>query len=258
MKKQLKKIISLVLVLSMVLSISIPGFAAVNVKPQINQSNDIVTEFKNYLEIYKQNYQNNLDANELLISFYAERQHKNYSFKEISSDKQTIIINDKQEIIFCDQNVFIATRDQIPLNNNMLKRNEFNSVGGSNRTSSSWNYTDTYRVSIEAYGAVFGNWLFTVNQEAQFRYNYSTSECIDSNGYYEFSNMNIWQVNDWQDSKITHPHTNGVNWTSVKSQGHFHYGFEVNGVGLVIKNTIAWATIECDPSGTVNTYKGII
>ncbi len=248
MKKNLRKIISLVLVLAMALAISIPAFAATK-DSKVNNVTDIAIQFRNYAENYKQSYGNNSDAAQILNSFYDKRKDDSNDIINDITPKTVVSINKNQVVIFDGNLVYLKTSKIIP---KKIDANISVSEVNVNNVSSTWYYTDTYSDSVSIYGNVFGNWLFTVDQDAQFRYNYSTSECIYSDGNYEFAPMNVWQVSNWQDSKITAPHHDGYNWAHVESQGHFHYGFEIQGAGLIMGNVTAWAYVECDPYGSVN------
>lgn len=244
MKHSIKKLVSLVLVAAMLLTVSVPGFAAKK-DVKVNKVNDIVTEFKDYTDLYKQKHGDNSDATQILNNFYKENRLSDQPINK-PIKKKVIPISKNQEVIFDKDIVCIKTSKIIPknMNSSALKANL-------TAANSNWYYTDTYSDSVSVYGNVFGNLLFTVSQSAQFRYNHSTSECIDSDGNYEFTPMNIWQVNNWQDSKITKPRHDGYNWTRVRSQGHFHYGFEIQGAGLVMGNVTAWAYVECNPHGSI-------
>lgn len=87
--------------------------------------------------------------------------------------------------------------------------------------------------------------------EAQFTYNGSSVSVNYSDGSYQRGFLSIWQVSDFKDSSVSSITVDGVYYARVKSSANFHYGLEIQGVGLVIQDNYCWVDARCSKTGTV-------
>lgn len=67
--------------------------------------------------------------------------------------------------------------------------------------------------------------------------------------YYERGFLSVWQVSNW--NKWREPV--GSNYR-INASGNFHYGFEIDGVGIVIQDLYIKQSVTCDKYGNITKY----
>lgn len=125
-------------------------------------------------------------------------------------------------------------------------------VSNSSRAASQTTSIRAYYHAV--YALVLGQELYRITQEAQFTYNGTSVSVNYADGYYQRGFLSIWQVSDFQDSAESTIVVDGVTYKQVKSSANFHYGLEIDGIGLVIQDNYCWVSARCTKNGTVVGY----
>jgi len=102
--------------------------------------------------------------------------------------------------------------------------------------------------ATKTYYSWIGLKMFTLSVTCTF--NYNGSKAWYKSGfdyYYSRGSFSTWQVSNWRGWK----EASGTNFRAYCS-GNFHYGFEYQGVGLVIQDIYCKNTISCNKSGTIS------
>ena len=98
-----------------------------------------------------------------------------------------------------------------------------------------------------AYGYL-GNKLFDVTVECRFNYNGKKAWYkSDFDYYYSKGFLSIWQVSNWSGGH----EASGTSY-QAKCSGNFHYGLEYEGNGLVVQDIYCRNTITCSKNGNIS------
>lgn len=189
-----------------------------------------------------------------IVSDFIISHGKNYNAELLkNSTKQKIItIDDENRIIIngltvavCGNKTVKATPDRIM--KGAIKNHNLSSFQSSGTTP----IKEYYYV---CYGAILGQELWRIAQEAQFTYTGHSVTVNYSNGYYKHGFLSIWQVSNWEESTQSSILVDNV-WTKkVASSGNFHYGIEYQGVGLVIEDHYVTIDARCTVDGVTSGY----
>jgi hypothetical protein len=115
--------------------------------------------------------------------------------------------------------------------------------------SRSISYTDNLTGYVHAYNGL-GLKMYTVYTKGYFEYDGSTVEDHHYNSWYvRYGSINPWQVSNWE--KGGYSHSSGT-YAQIYGRGNFHYGLEVNGVGIIVQDDYVNLYIECDEDGDYN------
>ena len=111
--------------------------------------------------------------------------------------------------------------------------------------------TATGNMSRSYYSSIVGNKIFELGLSCNFYYNGSKASYKSGlDAYYKRGTLSAWQVNNW--SKW-HEQDGTSYWAYCS--GNFHWGLEIDGVGLVIDEYYIKLGLECDKDGTVHTLE---
>lgn len=252
MKKVLSKILSLAL-----LTLVITGVSTVELVPQAKEKisvsekiDGINNKLIKYIETLNienvtpsniENFlTNNISDNEKLtgkeLKEIINRGNKKvttlkdsgYSSDEILESQivKTVITENNFKVEIFDNGIFSIEN----LNNSIQSR-----------SSSVWGqaYKDYY--------TVIGLHAFTVAVGSGFSYDgYSASYYGNFNAYYKRGIPSVWQVSGWEKGH----EAAGTNYTAYAS-GNFHFGFEYDGMGLVIQDFYIKHKVTCDRYGNI-------
>ena len=115
------------------------------------------------------------------------------------------------------------------------------------------------QISLLASGTVFGSAtkeyysaagvnIFTISVSSTFSYNGTKASYYSGfDAYYTRGFLSIWQVSNWVSGK----ETVGYSY-SAYAKGNFHFGLEVNGVGIVIQDFYIKHTVTCSKDGVIS------
>ena len=170
---------------------------------------------------------------------------------DTASDKsslRTYELKDGSDITFTNENFFFVTSTKKEPNNKLIIQ--------SNTTTrtSGLDYTDTITASQSFYNLMGGR-LFTIYSKGYYGYSISPAivEAHYIDAWYTLGTPAIFQVSNWQegasDNTVTHK-------SEIYGSGHFHWGFEVAGAGLVLYDKYIKVYSTCDQFGNVHrTYE---
>lgn len=115
------------------------------------------------------------------------------------------------------------------------------------------------QISLLASGTVFGSAtkeyysaagvnIFTISVSSTFSYNGTKASYYSGfDAYYTRGFLSIWQVSNWVSGK------EAVGYSySAYAKGNFHFGLEVNGVGIVIQDFYIKHTVTCTKDGVIS------
>lgn len=163
------------------------------------------------------------------------------------SNLRTYELKDGSDITFTNENFFFVTSMKEEPNNKLITQSTTTRTAG-------LDYTDTITASQSFYN-IMGGRLFTIYSKGYYGYSISPAvvEAHYIDAWYTLGTPTIFQVSNWQegasDNTVTHK-------SEIYGSGHFHWGFEIAGAGLVLydKNIKVYST--CDQFGNVHrTYE---
>ena len=170
---------------------------------------------------------------------------------DTASDKsslRTYELKDGSDITFTNENFFFVTSTKKEPNNKLIIQ-----INTTTRTSG-LDYTDTITASQSFYNLMGGR-LFTIYSKGYYGYSISPAivEAHYIDAWYTLGTPTIFQVSNWQegasDNTVTHK-------SEIYGSGHFHWGFEVAGAGLVLYDKYIKVYSTCDQFGNVHrTYE---
>lgn len=232
-----------------------------NIAPSINTSISKKQQYKanSYFKSYQEDFKsfinlklnNNLAVSpENLIQSFIQAKGKTYDINSLmrSTETYTIYLDDKNSITLQGAYFYVHREEEAPCTPERISKGAIDTKNISKASARKTTGIKKYYHAV--YALVLGQELYRITQEAQFTYNGSSVTANYSDGYYSRGFLSIWQVSDFQDSiKSTF---NGA--ARVKSSANFHYGLEINGIGLVIQDHNCWVDIRCTKNGYVKGY----
>lgn len=100
------------------------------------------------------------------------------------------------------------------------------------------------------YYSWIGLHIFSVAVCSSFGYNGKKAYYNGNfDAYYERGFLSIWQVSNWSKWKESVGSSYKIN-----ASGNFHYGFEVDGIGIVIQDLYIKQSVTCDKHGNITQY----
>lgn len=170
---------------------------------------------------------------------------------DAASDKsnlRTYELKDGSDITFTNENFFFVTSTKKEPNNKLITQST------TTTRTSGLDYTDTITASQSFYNLMGGR-LFTIYSKGYYGYSISPAivEAHYIDAWYTLGTPTIFQVSNWQegvsDNTVTHK-------SEIYGSGHFHWGFEVAGSGLVIYDKYIKVYSTCDQFGNIHrTYE---
>lgn len=170
---------------------------------------------------------------------------------DTASDKsnlRTYELKDGSDITFTNENFFFVTSTKKEPNNKLITQST------TTTRTSGLDYTDTITASQSFYNLMGGR-LFTIYSKGYYGYSISPAivEAHYIDAWYTLGTPTIFQVSNWQeganDNTVTHK-------SEIYGSGHFHWGFEVAGAGLVIYDKYIKVYSTCDQFGNIHrTYE---
>lgn len=164
---------------------------------------------------------------------------------------QTVKLDDENAIILDGMMIYVNGVEEVEATPERIAKGAIDTNAATFSAKSTTSVKSYYHA---VYALVLGQELYRITQEAQFTYNGSSVSVNYSDGAYERGFLSIWQVSDFEDSKESTITEGGVSYARVKSSANFHYGLEIQGVGLVIQDNYCWVDVRCSKNGTVKGY----
>ncbi len=260
MKSKKSKLLSLVLAIAMI-STSSAYAANLDNKQETLAGDGAVSTYAAALRAY---VDNKLDSNTMAISTTGKialdkivesfiAQHgKDYDIDLLSKStrKETIIVNDESKIVVNGAVVTVLGNNTVEATPDRIAKGAIpiNSLLRASGTTPILSYY------YACYGAVAGQELWRVTQEAQFIYTGNSVTVNYSNGFYTHGTLSIWQTSNWENSKVSSILVDNV-WTKrVMSSGNFHFGLEYEGIGLVVQDFYVTIDARCTVNGETHGY----
>lgn len=243
-----KRILSLALSAIMALGMSTTAFAAENPEGYFEQYTNDFQSFVSASAYSKET----TSPTELVQAFIAEN-GDNYDFSTLqnSSEVKAIDLGNENTVILDGAMIYVNGVEDVEATPERIAKGAVDpdAVPYDMRSTSP---IKSYYHAV--YALVLGQELYRITQEAQFTYNGSSVSVNYSDGAYKRGTLSIWQVSDFEDSKESSITDGGVYYARVKSSANFHYGLEINGIGLVVQDNYCWVDARCSKSGTVKGY----
>lgn len=202
--------------------------------------------FKSYAE----DFQNFVTANnnsrgitipEQIVEDFISENADNYDVETLSKSTQTITIHldDENSIMLNGIGIVVKGVEEVEVTPERIEKGAVDPSMELARNTKNYTPVKSYYYAI--YALLLGQELYRITQEAQFTYDGDSVEVNYSDGYYEKGFLSIWQVSDFEDSK----ESTLSGSARVKSSANFHYGFEIDGTGLIIQDIFCWVDARC-------------
>lgn len=248
MSKLFKKILSFGTVCAMALSLSVPAFAASFATTECDAYfANYAEDFEAYADKASQNRAFTLP--EEIVQDFIEAEGQNYDIETLmrSTEEHTIFLDEENTITLDGIMIYVNGEIDVEATPDRIAKGAVD-VSTNTRAARSTTSIKSYYHAV--YALLLGQEIYRITQEAQFTYNGSSVSVNYADGYYERGFLSIWQVSDFQDSEEST--YNGS--ARVKSSANFHYGLEINGIGLVIQDNNCWVDARCTKNGSVSGY----
>lgn len=244
----MKKALSVLLSLVMALSLSVTAFA----------ENISATDADAYFEAYANDFEQYASQkmlarsattlDEIVTSFISENgSDYDMALLQESTKAETIYVDGENSITLDGIMVYVNGTSDVEVT---PERAAKGAIDPNNLARAARSITPVKSYYHAVYALLLGQEIYRITQEAQFTYTGSSVSGNYSDGYYEKGFLSIWQVSDFEDSKESTINGSAV----VKSAANFHYGLEINGIGLVIQDNYCWVDVRCTKSGSVSGY----
>lgn len=245
----MKKLMSLLLAIIMVTTLSVTAFAS-EATPNA-YFNNYVDDFKAYIS-NAQLRRSTSDPAELVEEFINTHGATYDAKKLIEADEAEIIdLGNGNSIILDGVLIYANGSEDVAATPERIEKGAIDTSIATRAASQTTNIRAYYHA---VYALVLGQELYRITQEAQFTYNGSSVALNYADGYYKRGFLSIWQVSDFEDSKESFVTVDGVTYKQVKSSANFHYGLEIDGIGLVIQDNYCWVSARCSKDGTFVGY----
>ena len=244
----MKKVLSALLSLAIALSLSATAFAENNVVADADFYFDTyANDFEEYT-LQKMQARSAVTPEEIITSFISENgSDYDLTLLQESSKEETINLDDENSITLDGIMIYANGANDVAVTPERAAKGAID-LNSSSRSTRSITPVKSYYHAV--YALLLGQEIYRITQEAQFTYTGSSVSVNYSDGYYERGFLSIWQVSDFEDSKESTINGSAV----VKSSANFHYGLEINGVGLVIQDNNCWVDVRCTKNGSVSGY----
>ncbi|MGD9775349.1 MAG: hypothetical protein AB7U72_00340 [Methanosarcina sp.] len=190
----------------------------------------------------------NLSTDDVILNYCEANKDKisknNIINKDIDSNKnsRTYQLKDESTITFTDLNYFFISGIEEEANNKTVIKNVV--------TAKSYSYTDMITAYKHFY-ATSGLRVFSVYARGYFGYDGDTVTAYHYDSWYDRGFASIWQVSDWEEGG--YDYASGT-LSEVYGRGYFHYGIEIEGIGLVIQDLNVEVKTVCDEDGDYMSY----
>nr|WP_321420136.1 hypothetical protein [uncultured Methanomethylovorans sp.] len=161
---------------------------------------------------------------------------------------RTYELKDGSDVTFTNQGFFFITSTKKELNN---KKEIQNTATTSLVASmSALQYTPTITASQSFYSLI-GTRLFTIYSKGYYGFNVNPAivETHYTDAWYSLGTPSIFQVSNWKEGGINYLNTHTG---EIYGSGHFHWGIEIQGVGLVLYDKYIKVYSTCDQFGNVH------
>ncbi|MCI6813002.1 MAG: hypothetical protein MR922_11490 [Lachnospiraceae bacterium] len=244
----MKKILSFLLSLAMLVSMGTTAFAAEKAPVSFEQ---YAADFESFLK--STTYGNTADTLPDKVQTFISEYGEQYNTTELLHSEETKIIDlgNENTVILEGIMIYVNGVEDVEATPERIAK------GAVDNTASAYSVRSTSPINKyyhAVYALVLGQELYRITQEAQFTYDGSSVSVNYSDGSYQRGFLSIWQVSDFEDSKESNVTVDGVYYAQVKSSANFHYGLEIQGVGLVIQDNYCWVDARCSKTGTVKGY----
>ncbi len=244
-----KKMLSAILAVSLVLCCSVPAFAASDEANRETQTyfEDYVSDFRNYIDSATRT-RSEKSPEQLVLDFISSKS-QNYDAEILmsASDEETIYLDEENSITLDGIMIYVHGADVVEATPERIAKG---AIDINENTRSATSVTSIRSFYHAVYALLLGQEIYRITQEAQFTYDGSTVYANYADGYYERGFLSIWQVSDFEDSQESTYYGDA----RVKSSANFHYGLEINGIGLVIQDNNCWVDARCTKNGSVSGY----
>lgn len=104
-----------------------------------------------------------------------------------------------------------------------------------------------YGSATKAYYSAAGVNVFTISVSSTFSFNGTRASYYSGfDAYYTRGFLSIWQVSNWASGK----EAVGSSYSAF-AKGNFHFGLEVDGIGIVIQDFYIKHTVTCSKDGAI-------
>lgn len=244
----MKKFLSLILSIAMLVSMETTAFATEKTSVSFEQ---YAMDFENFLKTAT--YDNTANTLPDKVQTFIAEYGKQYDTSELLHSEETKVIDlgNENTVILEGIMIYVNGIEEVEATPERIAK------GAVDNTVSAYSARSTSPIKKyyhAVYALILGQELYRITQEAQFTYNGSSVSVNYSDGFYQKGFLSIWQVSDFEDSSISSITVDGVYYARVKSSANFHYGLEIQGVGLVIQDNYCWVDARCSKNGTVKGY----
>ncbi len=248
MSKFFTKILSLGTACIMAVSLAAPAFAAAPEMPKVDSYfSSYAEDFEAYADTAMRSRSNVLP--EEIVQGFIKTEGQNYDVETLmnSSDEHTIYLDSENSITLDGVMIYVNGATDVEATPEMVAKGAID-ISSNARAAQSTTSIRSYYHAV--YALLLGQEIYRITQEAQFTYDGSSVSANYADGHYERGFLSVWQVDNFQNSARST--LNGS--ARVKSSANFHYGLEINGVGLVIQDNYCWVDIRCTKNGSVSGY----
>ncbi|WP_292379724.1 hypothetical protein [Methanosarcina sp. UBA289] len=162
---------------------------------------------------------------------------------------RTYKLEDGSNITFTNEGYFYITGAEEEANDKTVTKSTTEVI-----SSVPLQYTSTKTASASFYD-IYGLRLFSIYAKGYYGYNVypATVKAYYIDSWYTRGTASIWQVSNWKEGGYNYANTPK---SEIYGKGNFHWGFEYNGVGVIIQDKYITVKSTCDQFGNVHcTYE---
>ncbi|MDK2832967.1 MAG: hypothetical protein PWR29_728 [Methanolobus sp.] len=187
----------------------------------------------------------NISTDEIIANYFKDNEDKisknSFAKNDKASDKdnlRTYQLEDGSLITFMKKGDFYISSMEEESNSEIVTQRAINAA-------TSYSYTPILTASKSFYSPM-GVKLFTVYSKGYYRYDGNTVKAYYMDSWYTKGYLSIWQVSNWEEGGYDYA---SAAVSEIYGRGNFHYGFEYQGVGLVIQDKYVTVKSICDKNG---------
>jgi hypothetical protein len=255
--KKSKKILVMLVATCITLSVGL-NVSAASIDVQSQANNNEAISYANDLKAYINNTQANTSEStpiDQLVTNFISKNGSKYNAESLANSTQVETINiDANDTVTIKQGVvYVKGNETVAATPDRIAKGAID-VSNKTLSASSSGVTPIVSYSYTAYGAIAGQKLWEVTQEAQFTYTGSSVKANYAHGSYTRGTLSLWQVQNWEDSSLSTINDQNGWEARAMSSGNFNFGIEVEGVGIVVQDVNCWVDARCTYNGLTTGY----
>jgi hypothetical protein len=153
------------------------------------------------------------------------------------NNSRTYQLKDGSKITFTNGSYFYISGMEEETNNKKITQ--------SVTATTSYSYTPMLTAYKHFYSTT-GLRLFSIYARGYYGYNGNTVKAYYYDSWYDRGFASIWQVSNWEEGG--YDYASGT-LSEIYGRGNFHWGFEYQGIGLVIQDKYITVKSTCDKNG---------